>query len=72
MCKDFLGEETSKKCEYFFSRGYFRKSEQAFKILRGFTARAFQIFFDKKASKTVIFQIEKSEEKKKTNDRDRR
>ena len=37
---------------------------RAFKILRGFSARAFQIFVDKKASKTVIFQIEKSEEKK--------
>ena len=46
-----------------------KKSEKrvflrASKIRRGFWARALQNFGDKKASKTLIFQIEKSEEKK--------
>ena len=63
----------------FFKRGIYEKSEstffariilekrvllRAFEIRRGFWSRAFQIFSDKKASKTVILQIEKSEEKK--------
>ena len=44
-----------------------KKSEKrvflrASKIRRGFQARAFQNFGDEKASKTVIFEIEKSEE----------
>ena len=37
---------------------------RASKIRRGFQARAFQNFGDKKAGKTFIFQIKKSEEKK--------
>ena len=37
---------------------------RASKIPRGFLARAFQNFGDKKASKTAIFENEKSEEKK--------
>ena len=63
----------------FFRRGNFKKSAsiffarifsekrvllRAFKILRGFCVRAFQIFIDKKASKTVIFQIEKKRGKR--------
>ena len=63
----------------FFNRGIYEKSARiffariilekrvllrAFKIQRGFLARAFQIFIDKKASKTVILEIEKSKEKK--------
>ena len=67
----------------FFKRGIYEKSAsiffariilekrvllRAFKIRRGFWSRAFQIFSDKKASKTVILEIEKSEEKKKPMD----
>ena len=37
---------------------------RAFKIQRGFWARAFQNFSEKKASKTVIFEFSKSEGKK--------
>ena len=54
----------------FYWREKIRKNEyfslflRASKIPRGFLARAFQNFGDKKASKTAIFEIEKSEEKK--------
>ena len=37
---------------------------RAFKIRRGILMRAFQCFTDKKESKMLIFEIEKTEEKK--------
>ena len=55
----------------FFWQEKIRKSEytcdklRPSKIPRGFLARAIQNFGDEKASKTAIFEIEKSEEKKK-------
>ena len=51
---------------FFFARIILEKRVllRAFKIRRGFWSRAFQICSDKKASKTVILEIEKSEEKK--------
>ena len=58
------------ECEYFIGEKKFVKASifcqflRASKIPRGFLARAFQNFGDKKASKTAIFEIEKSEEKK--------
>ena len=72
-------EKNARNLRGFFRRGNLKKSAsiflariisekrvllRAFKIRRGFWARAFQNFSDKKASKTFIFEIEKSEEKK--------
>ena len=67
MCKVFLGEETKKNCEYSFCENNFRKASMIASILnlkRIMAARNFKIFSDKKASKTVIFEIAKSERKK--------
>ena len=54
----FYWREKNRKSEYICK--YLRES----KILGGFLARAFQNFGDKKASKTIIFEIGESEEKK--------
>ena len=70
VCEYFVREETSEWVRVFYWREKNRKSEyfcwflRASKILRGFFARAFQNFNDKKASKMAIFEIEKNEEKK--------
>ena len=70
VCEYFVREETSEWVRVFYWREKNRKSEyfcwflRASKNPRGFLARAFQNFGDKKASKTAIFEIEKSEEKK--------
>ena len=49
----------------FFARKFSEKRVflRAFEIRGGFWRRLFQIFSHKEASKTVIFEIEKSEEK---------
>ena len=66
MCEDVLSEESIKSASIFFARIILEKLVllRAFKIWRGFWSRAFHIFSDKKASKTVILEIEKSEGKK--------
>ena len=55
-----------KKCQYFFCVKLFGKTSilGASKIWREFWAREFQFFCHKKASKPVIIEFEKSEEKK--------
>ena len=57
-CEYFIGEKK------FVKASIFCQTSRASKIPRGFLARAFQNFGDKKASKTANFEIEKSEEKK--------
>ena len=78
MQKNVSTEKNKLNVRGFFRRGNLKKSAsiffariisekrvllRAFKIRRGFWARAFQNFSDKKASKTVIFEIAKSEAK---------
>ena len=70
-CEYFVREETSELVRVFYWREKNRKSEyfcwflRASKIPRVFLARVIQNFVEKKSSKTAIFEIEKSEEKKK-------
>ena len=69
MCEVFFNEEPSKISEYFFSARIIMEKRvflRAIHFRREFWARAFSNLRDKKASKTVIFEIENSDEKIKT------
>ena len=61
MCDVFFNEEPSKIGEYFFSSRIIMEKRvflRAIQFRREFWARAFSNLSDKKASKTVIFEIE--------------